>query len=119
MHLNLRQRYLPYKHIIAEILMDKNHGIRTVINKIEDVGSDSVFRTFPFELLAGENEVLGALGGPAILIATKGSAEMTVGGENFDLKEGYIYFVAPKQDIKLSAGTEGLLMRKSAHPGKL
>ena len=79
----------------------------------------SEFDMLQTELLAGENEVLGALGGPAILIATKGSAEMTVGGENFDLKEGYIYFVAPKQDIKLSAGTEGLLMRKSAHPGKL
>jgi tRNA (guanine37-N1)-methyltransferase len=37
--------------------MDKNPTIRTVINKIEDVGSQSVFRTFPFELLAGENDL--------------------------------------------------------------
>ncbi|CAG7961672.1 unnamed protein product [Penicillium salamii] len=57
LHINLRERYLPYKHIIAEILMDKNASIRTVINKIEDVGSQSVFRTFPFELLAGENDL--------------------------------------------------------------
>lgn len=57
MHLNLRSQYLPFKHIIAEILLDKNPTIRTVINKTEDVGSHSQFRTFPFELLAGENDL--------------------------------------------------------------
>jgi len=56
-HLNLREHWLPYKHIIAEILMDKNPVIRTVINKTEDVGSHSQFRTFPFELLAGDNDM--------------------------------------------------------------
>jgi tRNA (guanine37-N1)-methyltransferase len=37
--------------------MDKNPTIRTVINKTEDVGSHSQFRTFPFELLTGENDL--------------------------------------------------------------
>jgi len=55
-HLNLREQYLPYKHLIAEILKDKNSTIRTVINKVEDVGSHSEFRTFPFEFLAGDND---------------------------------------------------------------
>ena len=57
MHLNLRDRYLPYKYLIGEILKDKSANTRTVINKIEDVGSHSEFRTFPFELLAGENDL--------------------------------------------------------------
>ncbi|GIC86739.1 tRNA(m(1)G37)methyltransferase [Aspergillus udagawae] len=57
LHLNLREQYLPYKHLIAEILKDKNKAIRTVINKTEDVGSHSEFRTFPFELLAGDNDL--------------------------------------------------------------
>ncbi|KAJ6112146.1 tRNA (guanine(37)-N1)-methyltransferase [Penicillium sp. IBT 18751x] len=57
LHLNLRSHWLPYKHIIAQILMDKNPAIRTVINKTEDVGSHSQFRTFPFELLAGDNDL--------------------------------------------------------------
>ncbi|KAI2742493.1 hypothetical protein DTO013E5_3579 [Penicillium roqueforti] len=57
LHLNLRAQYLPYKHILAEVLMDKNPTVRTVINKTEDVGSHSQFRTFPFELLAGENDL--------------------------------------------------------------
>ncbi|EAS37001.3 tRNA methyltransferase Trm5 [Coccidioides immitis RS] len=54
-HLNLRDQYLPYRHLIAEILMDKNTTVRTVINKIDDVGATSEFRTFAFEVLAGEN----------------------------------------------------------------
>jgi tRNA (guanine37-N1)-methyltransferase len=33
--------------------LDKNPRIRTVINKTEDVGTESVFRTFPYEVLAG------------------------------------------------------------------
>ncbi|CAL5866120.1 uncharacterized protein PFLUO_LOCUS327 [Penicillium psychrofluorescens] len=57
LHLNLREQFYPYKHIIAEILKDKNPAIRTVINKTEDVGSHSEFRTFPFELLAGDNDL--------------------------------------------------------------
>lgn len=56
-HLNLREQYLPYKHLIAEVLKDKNPKIRTVINKTEDVGSHSEFRTFPFEVLAGDNDL--------------------------------------------------------------
>ncbi|KAJ5702324.1 tRNA(m(1)G37)methyltransferase [Penicillium malachiteum] len=56
-HLNLREQFLPYKYLIAEIIRDKNASIRTVINKTEDVGSHSQFRTFPFEVLTGENDL--------------------------------------------------------------
>jgi tRNA (guanine37-N1)-methyltransferase len=52
-HLNLRAAYLPYKSLIAQVILDKNPQIRTVINKLEDVGAKSVFRTFPMEILAG------------------------------------------------------------------
>lgn len=57
MHLNLREQWLSYKYLIAEILKDKNPTVRTVINKTEDVGSQSQFRTFPFELLIGDNDL--------------------------------------------------------------
>lgn len=56
-HLNLRERWYPYKHLIAEILKDKNPKVRTVINKTQVVGSESEFRTFPFEVLAGDNDM--------------------------------------------------------------
>ena len=36
------------------MLLDKNPAIKTVINKIDDVGSQNVYRTFQYELLAGD-----------------------------------------------------------------
>ncbi|KAG0129338.1 guanine(37)-N1-methyltransferase [Tuber indicum] len=54
-HLNLREQYLPYKRLIATVLLDKNPNVSTVVNKIEDVGTGSVYRTFPMELLAGQD----------------------------------------------------------------
>ncbi|KAL8798099.1 MAG: hypothetical protein Q9182_006950 [Xanthomendoza sp. 2 TL-2023] len=56
-HLNLRDQYLPYKTLIASVLMDKNPVIRTVINKTDDVGEESDFRTFKYEVLAGPDEM--------------------------------------------------------------
>jgi tRNA (guanine37-N1)-methyltransferase len=55
--LNLKEEYLPYKHIIAEVLLDKNPTIRTVINKIDNVGTQSEFRTFQYEVLAGPDDM--------------------------------------------------------------
>ncbi|KAI9822081.1 MAG: tRNA(m(1)G37)methyltransferase [Phylliscum demangeonii] len=56
-HLNLRSDYLPYKHLIAAVIVDKNPQIRTVINKIDDVGVGSPFRTFKYEVLAGSADL--------------------------------------------------------------
>lgn len=51
--LNLQNKFLPYKHILGAIILDKNPEVATVVNKMEAVGSWSDFRTFPMELLAG------------------------------------------------------------------
>ncbi|KAH0371883.1 hypothetical protein KCU65_g1616, partial [Aureobasidium melanogenum] len=56
-HLNLRDQYMPYKNIIGEILVDKNPAVRTVINKIDDVGEESEYRTFKYEVLAGPDDM--------------------------------------------------------------
>jgi tRNA (guanine37-N1)-methyltransferase len=37
--------------------LDKNPVIRTVINKTLDVGTESEFRTFPYEVLAGKDDL--------------------------------------------------------------
>ncbi|KAF3906091.1 hypothetical protein ABW21_db0208413 [Orbilia brochopaga] len=55
-HLNIRDQYIPYKHIIAQIILDKNAGVETVSNKTEDVGSTSEFRTMPIEIIAGKED---------------------------------------------------------------
>ncbi|KAL8951134.1 MAG: hypothetical protein Q9222_002878 [Ikaeria aurantiellina] len=56
-HLNLREQYLLYKTLIASVLVDKNPTIRTVINKIDDVGEENAFRTFRYEVLAGPDDM--------------------------------------------------------------
>ncbi|OQO06231.1 hypothetical protein B0A48_08819 [Cryoendolithus antarcticus] len=56
-HLNLRDEYLKYKHLVGEVLIDKNPGVRTVINKIDDVGEENAFRTFRYEVLAGPDDL--------------------------------------------------------------
>lgn len=55
--MNLREQYLPYKHLIAEILKDKSPGAETIINKLDEVGSQSEFRTFPYEVLTGSGNM--------------------------------------------------------------
>ncbi|GAB1311121.1 tRNA(m(1)G37)methyltransferase [Madurella fahalii] len=56
-HLNLRENYLPFKKLVAEILLDKNPQLKTVINKIDSVGTESEFRTFQYEVLAGPDDL--------------------------------------------------------------
>ncbi len=56
-HLNLREIYLPYKKLIAEVIVDKNPQIKTVINKTANVGTESEFRTFAYEVLAGPDDL--------------------------------------------------------------
>lgn len=51
-HLNLRDEYIPYKHIIGQIILDKVSRIRTVVNKLNVI--QNKFRVFDMELLAGE-----------------------------------------------------------------
>ena len=57
-HLNLRDAHLPHKEIIAQVLLDKQPNIQTVINKVDQVGVNSVYRTFAFEVLAGNPDLM-------------------------------------------------------------
>ncbi|KAJ8593255.1 hypothetical protein M405DRAFT_731817 [Rhizopogon salebrosus TDB-379] len=47
-HMNLNKEYLPYKHIIGQIVLDES----TVVNKLDSI--DTKYRFFQMELLAGE-----------------------------------------------------------------
>ncbi|XP_020668856.3 tRNA (guanine(37)-N(1))-methyltransferase isoform X1 [Pogona vitticeps] len=51
-HLNLRDHQLPYKHLIGQVIIDKNHGITCAVNKI--TGIDNAYRNFHMEVLAGD-----------------------------------------------------------------
>ncbi|CAD5223385.1 unnamed protein product [Bursaphelenchus okinawaensis] len=52
LHLNLREELLPYKFVIAKILMDKIPYAKTIVNKTDKISAE--FRFFELELLAGE-----------------------------------------------------------------
>jgi tRNA (guanine37-N1)-methyltransferase len=57
-HLNLRTQFNPYKHILAQLILDKCPKIETVVNKLDDVGAASIYRTFPMEILAGREDTV-------------------------------------------------------------
>ncbi|GAA5890960.1 hypothetical protein JCM6882_008867 [Rhodosporidiobolus microsporus] len=53
-HLNLRDQYLPHRHLIGQVILDKNKSLRTVVNKLDSI--DNVYRNFQMEVLAGDDE---------------------------------------------------------------
>ncbi|GAA5853445.1 hypothetical protein JCM8547_002460 [Rhodosporidiobolus lusitaniae] len=53
-HLNLRDQYLPHKHLIGQVILDKNKSLRTVVNKLDTI--DNVYRNFQMEVLAGDED---------------------------------------------------------------
>jgi tRNA (guanine37-N1)-methyltransferase len=55
-HLNLRDELLPWKHIIGQVLLDKNLKIRTVINKTGAIENE--WRVLPMEVIAGEDQTV-------------------------------------------------------------
>ncbi|OWF38643.1 tRNA (guanine(37)-N1)-methyltransferase-like [Mizuhopecten yessoensis] len=55
-HLNLRENLLEYKEIIGQVLLEKHHYIRTVVNKLSTI--DNTFRNFKMEILAGEDDTI-------------------------------------------------------------
>ncbi|KMS98385.1 hypothetical protein BVRB_4g093370 [Beta vulgaris subsp. vulgaris] len=56
-HLNLKDEHLPYKKVIAKVVLDKNQPkIQTVVNKTEAISND--FRTMELEVLAGNHSLV-------------------------------------------------------------
>uniref|UniRef100_A0A8B9Q0S3 tRNA (guanine(37)-N1)-methyltransferase n=1 Tax=Apteryx owenii TaxID=8824 RepID=A0A8B9Q0S3_APTOW len=55
-HLNLRDHQLPYRHLIGQVIIDKNPGVTCVVNKTSII--DSTYRNFQMEVLAGESNLV-------------------------------------------------------------
>nr|ABN05774.1 SAM (and some other nucleotide) binding motif [Medicago truncatula] len=59
-HLNLREEHLPYKKLIAKVVLDKNKPkIQTVANKIDSIHNE--YRTMQLEVLAGNHSLVTTL----------------------------------------------------------
>ncbi|KAJ4843011.1 hypothetical protein Tsubulata_005392 [Turnera subulata] len=56
-HLNLKDEHLPYRKLIAKVILDKNKPkIQTVVNKIDAIQND--YRTMQLEVLAGNRSLV-------------------------------------------------------------
>ncbi|KAE8728228.1 tRNA (guanine(37)-N1)-methyltransferase 2 [Hibiscus syriacus] len=56
-HLNLKDEHLPYKNVIAEVVLDKKKPkIQTVVNKIDVIQND--YRKMQLEVLAGNHSLV-------------------------------------------------------------
>lgn len=55
-HLNLRDHQLPFKHLIGQVVIDKNPGITSAVNKINNI--DNMYRNFQMEVLSGEENMM-------------------------------------------------------------
>ncbi|KAF7822785.1 tRNA (guanine(37)-N1)-methyltransferase 1 [Senna tora] len=56
-HLNLRDEHLPYKKLIAKVVLDKTKPkIQTVVNKIDSIHNE--YRTMQLEVLAGNHSLV-------------------------------------------------------------
>ncbi|KAL7425173.1 tRNA(m(1)G37)methyltransferase [Cryptotrichosporon argae] len=59
-HMNLRDEWLPYKHIIGEVILDKaSGGLRTVVNKLNSIHAE--YRYFDMEVIAGEPDFVATV----------------------------------------------------------
>ncbi|XP_007947274.2 tRNA (guanine(37)-N1)-methyltransferase [Orycteropus afer afer] len=55
-HLNLRDHQLPFKHLIGQVMIDKNPGITSAVNKINNI--NNTYRNFQMEVLSGEENMV-------------------------------------------------------------
>ena len=53
-HMNLKEEFLPHKAVIGRVVLDKNPSLRCVVNKTAEISTQ--FRTFPMEVIAGEDD---------------------------------------------------------------
>lgn len=63
----------------------------------------SEFNMLKTSLQARESEIQEKIAGPSVLFATSGAGKMQAGGEEFDIKEGYIFFAGQGVELQFSA----------------
>ncbi|RCI03448.1 tRNA (guanine(37)-N1)-methyltransferase [Rhizopus stolonifer] len=58
-HVNLKQENEPYKNLIAQVILDKNKKMKSVVNKTNNI--DNTYRNFEMEVLAGDTNMMTEL----------------------------------------------------------
>lgn len=58
-HVNLKEENQPFKQLIAQVILDKNKKIKSVVNKTNNI--DNTYRNFEMEILAGDDNMITEL----------------------------------------------------------
>ncbi|OWZ52333.1 tRNA (guanine37-N1)-methyltransferase [Cryptococcus neoformans 125.91] len=58
-HMNLREEWLPFRYLIGQVVLDKNPGLRTIVNKLDTIHAQ--FRYFDMEVIAGDNDYIATV----------------------------------------------------------
>ncbi|KAG1108652.1 hypothetical protein G6F42_015907 [Rhizopus arrhizus] len=58
-HVNLKEENMPFKGLIAQVILDKNKKIKSVVNKTNQI--DNTYRNFQMEVLAGDDNMITEL----------------------------------------------------------
>lgn len=74
----------------------------------------SEFNMMITELKSGEKESLSEVMGPSTMIVTEGAGQMNAGGQEYALKEGWIFFIGQGVKVDLPAGTQMIVYRAYA-----
>ncbi|KAI0418261.1 RmlC-like cupin domain-containing protein [Xylaria grammica] len=78
---------------------DKSRNGKTVVYK----PPMSEFDMLKTDLAAGESDEITASEGPGVMIVTSGNGVLRADGHEFQLSEGYIFFIAPGVDVRLES----------------
>jgi mannose-6-phosphate isomerase len=91
-------------HSRDEVLLPSKPSSRGKHGKtVEYAPPMSEFNMLKTELEGGEREVVEKIAGPSILFSTSGQGKMSAGGEDFEVKEGYIFFIGQGVEVELVA----------------
>lgn len=58
-HLNLRDKQLPFKKLIGQVYLDTTSQVKTVVNKLSTI--DTEYRNFSMEIIAGDDDTIATL----------------------------------------------------------
>ncbi|KUI59126.1 Mannose-6-phosphate isomerase [Cytospora mali] len=88
-------------HSREDVVLPRQKSERSKTGKTEVYKPPmSEFDMLVADFKAGESDEIKAGDGPGVFIVTKGSGKMSADGTEFDLKEGFIFYIAPGVDVK-------------------
>ncbi|KAK4698019.1 mannose-6-phosphate isomerase, partial [Lecanoromycetidae sp. Uapishka_2] len=100
-------------HSAEEVLLPSKPSKRGKEGKtVEYAPPMSEFNMLKTELKGGEKEVVEKIAGPSVLFSMSGQGKMSAGGEEFEVKEGYIFFVGQGVEVHMEA-EKGLVVYRA------